>query len=283
MNAARAGGAEGKEGPADFDGDAEAVSLTFYKDGFTINDGPFRRKDDPANRAFLDEINKGFCPKELQGAGGRAPPVKIKDLRKDDYVPPPEPAYVAFSGGGNSLGGGARAEGDMFEPRASPGEVVVDEGQPKCRVQFRNSTGKRHVGTFNNSATVDDLQNCVDRCVVRAPGRVCVSCFVLRECRCRCTVQFQTITRNTTQQTLTHTHTYNSHTRTYATFSVHSHTHTHTRTHTYTHTHSSPLKMDGPYQMLASERGPPKPIDTTPGRTIEELGLCNAAVTLKPC
>ena len=189
--------------------------------------------------------------------------------------PPPEPAYVAFSGGGNSLGGSARAEGDMFEPRASPGEVVVDEGQPKCRVQFRNSTGKRHVGTFNNSATVDDLQNCVDRCVVRAPGRVCVSCFVLRGCRCRCTVQFQTITRNTTQQTLTHTHTYNSHTRTYATFSVPSHT--------YTHTHSSPLKMDGPYQMLASERGPPKPIDTTPGRTIEELGLCNAAVTLKPC
>lgn len=33
--------------------------ITFYRDGFTVNDGPYRARTDPANRPFLEAIERG--------------------------------------------------------------------------------------------------------------------------------------------------------------------------------------------------------------------------------
>lgn len=33
--------------------------ITFYRDGFTVNDGPYRARSDPANRPFLEAIEAG--------------------------------------------------------------------------------------------------------------------------------------------------------------------------------------------------------------------------------
>lgn len=33
--------------------------ITFYRDGFTVNDGPYRLRDDPSNRPFLEAIERG--------------------------------------------------------------------------------------------------------------------------------------------------------------------------------------------------------------------------------
>jgi len=35
-------------------------TLTFYKNGFTVDDGPLREFKDPQNKAFLSNINKGY-------------------------------------------------------------------------------------------------------------------------------------------------------------------------------------------------------------------------------
>jgi UBX domain-containing protein 1 len=34
--------------------------ITFYRDGFTVNDGPYRARTDPANRPFLEAIEQGY-------------------------------------------------------------------------------------------------------------------------------------------------------------------------------------------------------------------------------
>lgn len=36
-----------------------AAVITFYRNGFTVNDGELRKMDDPANKAFLEDINNG--------------------------------------------------------------------------------------------------------------------------------------------------------------------------------------------------------------------------------
>ncbi|KAJ7843412.1 hypothetical protein B0H14DRAFT_3689452 [Mycena olivaceomarginata] len=60
--------------------------LTFWCDGFTVEDGPLMRYDDPANADVLATIHAGHAP---------------PSILNDDYVPPPA---KPFSGAGNRLG-----------------------------------------------------------------------------------------------------------------------------------------------------------------------------------
>ena len=34
--------------------------ITFYREGFTVNDGPYRLRDDSENRPFLEAIERGY-------------------------------------------------------------------------------------------------------------------------------------------------------------------------------------------------------------------------------
>lgn len=34
--------------------------ITFWRDGFSVEDGPLMRYDEPANAQLLDEINTGY-------------------------------------------------------------------------------------------------------------------------------------------------------------------------------------------------------------------------------
>eukprot|EP00968_Pinguiococcus_pyrenoidosus_P016987 scaffold1655_cov247-Pinguiococcus_pyrenoidosus.AAC.19 len=121
---------------------ATVVRITMYRNGFTVDDGPFRAIDDPANRPFLADLGgahgpvsgmtrqeRGFIPRELTPEGPRrdnAVPrvdVELSDKRGEDYVPPPAPAYTAFAGAGNAIGGDAIEEKAIVaadEVRARP-------------------------------------------------------------------------------------------------------------------------------------------------------------------
>ncbi|CAL5411891.1 unnamed protein product [Camellia sinensis] len=50
--------------------DAVVHNIVFWRNGFTINNDPLRRLDDPENAPFLESIRKLECPKELKPAGG---------------------------------------------------------------------------------------------------------------------------------------------------------------------------------------------------------------------
>ncbi|MCE3051202.1 Plant UBX domain-containing protein 3 [Datura stramonium] len=38
-------------------------NIIFWRNGFTVNDGPLRRLDDPENASFLESITKSECPR----------------------------------------------------------------------------------------------------------------------------------------------------------------------------------------------------------------------------
>lgn len=43
------------------------MNIYFWANGFSIDDGPLRDPNDPANKRFLDEVSKGYisCARTL--------------------------------------------------------------------------------------------------------------------------------------------------------------------------------------------------------------------------
>ena len=42
------------------------MKVTLYSNGFTLNDGPIRLYTDPQNKLFMEQLKKGYTPKELR-------------------------------------------------------------------------------------------------------------------------------------------------------------------------------------------------------------------------
>lgn len=123
-----------------------------------VDDGPYRRLDDPANGDFLRAIAVGRTPRELLPEGGGAGDVVVGlvDKRGEDYVE----TFRSFSGAGTALGSGSTApSGDAaFDPATLPSPPPdVDAGRPTTSIAVRLVDGKRKVVKINLDATVQDL------------------------------------------------------------------------------------------------------------------------------
>jgi len=131
------------------DADAAAkvtTRITMYRAGFQVDDGPYRRLDDPANADFLRALAMERVPAELipEGANPGDLNVGLIDRRNEDYVE----TFSSFSGEGNALGGAASASErgviDVHSDYFSSGPDVV-EGEPLVSIQVRLLNGKRVV------------------------------------------------------------------------------------------------------------------------------------------
>jgi UBX domain-containing protein 1 len=138
------------------------VVIKFWKNGLTVDDGPLRALDDPAQKEFLDSINKGIVPMELrerhralQAQGGLD--VSVEDHRTEDFV---EPAYRAFSGSGANLGRAAPPAAAVVA-KGSGKAAVVDDSKPTTTIQVKLVNGKREKIVLNLTHTVADLQGAV--------------------------------------------------------------------------------------------------------------------------
>jgi len=136
----------------------KTVVLTFWSDCFTVDDGPPRKFQDPANATFLNEVQRGVVPRELEALAGGAD-LNIELLKKnEEYKAPPKPKVVAFSGSGHSVGsilsGGATI--------ATAKLVEVDESQPTTTIQIRLHDGGRLVIKCNHSHTVGDIRSHIE-------------------------------------------------------------------------------------------------------------------------
>jgi len=150
---------------------ADSVTVTVYRNGFTVGNGPFRPLSDPLNKKFMDEMSMGRCPAELQTGGPDAPVnVALHDKRGEDYKEPPAPAYTAFSGEGNSLGGSSAAASVAVE--ASAGTVAVDAAKAKTKIQIRFHDGSRKAQEFNEEHTVGDLRSFCMQCMGGQPATI---------------------------------------------------------------------------------------------------------------
>jgi UBX domain-containing protein 1 len=151
-------------GDADVDvaADSNAIQstvVTFWQNGFTIDDGPLRGFDDPANVAFMESIARGEAPAELLPRD-RNTRMNINLIqRHEPYVPPAEPKYKAFGGSGRTLASEPTTAPPPSAAGASVGDWTVDESQPTTSIQIRLRDGSRLVGKFNTSHTVAHIRS----------------------------------------------------------------------------------------------------------------------------
>ena len=136
-----------------------------YRDGFVVDDGPYRRLNDPANAEFLRSLATGRTPRELlEESGGEGNVVVgLVDKRQEEYVE----TFRSFSGQGTSLG--TVAQSSATSNNASNNGVfgvdtlgnatppVVDESQPTTNVAVRLLNGRRQIVRINLNSTVQDL------------------------------------------------------------------------------------------------------------------------------
>mmetsp|Transcript_16693 Transcript_16693/g.25909 ORF Transcript_16693/g.25909 Transcript_16693/m.25909 type:complete len:279 (-) Transcript_16693:210-1046(-) len=146
-------------------------TITMYRDGFVVDNGPYRRLDDPANADFLRSLARGMTPRELMeesqgnGSGGDVT-VGLIDKRSEEYVE----TFQSFSGAGTTLGGATTAVasegGDtndststngIVNPTTLPAPTEVDMSRPTTSIQVRLMNGTKQVIKLNTDRTVLQL------------------------------------------------------------------------------------------------------------------------------
>ncbi|KAI0086885.1 hypothetical protein BDY19DRAFT_995331 [Irpex rosettiformis] len=168
--------------------------LTFWRDGFSIEDGELMRYDNPEHARILEEINTGRAPPSvLNVQNGQPVELRVSKRTNEDYVPSPASAASRiFQGAGHRLGSpvpttvvshdsstmpgsfpsstiiatapsttiGSGASGGVN--RESVGTVFeVDRAKPTTSVQLRMADGSRLVWRANLDHTVGDLRRFV--------------------------------------------------------------------------------------------------------------------------
>jgi UBX domain-containing protein 1 len=137
------------------------VKVVLYKNGFIVDDGPFRDLTTEQNRKFVESLGQGYAPQELVDAAvGGSVNVALDNRGHEDYTPPPPPAYVAFGGTGSSLGSSVASSGSfVFTPQTMVQCPVplINESSPTTTLQIRTHDGKKLRVKLNVSNTVAEL------------------------------------------------------------------------------------------------------------------------------
>lgn len=142
-------------------------TVVVYRNGLTVNDGPFRPLSDPANQQILDDMAAGMAPAELREGCDNLVHVAVCDRRGEDYTAPAAPCLQAFSGEGHSLGGGSAAVAGPMQ--ADEGAIKVDPSKPQTRIKIRFRDGQHKVQDFMEDHTVGDLRRHVQHYVGGVP------------------------------------------------------------------------------------------------------------------
>ncbi|KAG8947005.1 hypothetical protein FRC04_011302 [Tulasnella sp. 424] len=163
--------------------------ITFWKTGFTIQDGPLMQYDDPANAEILRSINSGNAPPSILNVQvGQPVELRVSRRLNEDYVPSPK-RFNVFEGQGNRLGsvlpgGAAPSASSQQPPGAFPSggnasgagqdrsslttRFEVDMNAPTTSVQIRLADGTRLVARMNLTHTVGDIRGFIN---ASSPGQ----------------------------------------------------------------------------------------------------------------
>ena len=156
--------------PEEEDEEPAVRHLTFWQDGFSIEDGPLHRYDEPGNQEILQAIHAGRAPLHLLNVRFGQPVELIVARRTHEpYTPPPPPPAQPFSGEGNRLGSAAPAPSPGAAPAAVPAAPssgaeppAVDASQPTTQVQVRLPDGQRLIAKLNHHHTVAQLRDYIN-------------------------------------------------------------------------------------------------------------------------
>ncbi|KAF1343540.1 hypothetical protein BDV97DRAFT_364827 [Delphinella strobiligena] len=156
-------------------------TLHLWQDGFSIDDGPLHRFDDPANAPVLALINQGRAPLALLDVQpGQEVDLQL-DTHKDQNYVAPKKKYKPFGGSGQRLGSptpgastSTSASAAPAQPAAPPAAassagasstptVNIDDSAPVVTLQIRLGDGSRLQSRFNTTHTVGDVYDFVNR------------------------------------------------------------------------------------------------------------------------
>lgn len=152
--------------------------ITFWREGFTVGDGPFRRYDDRENFQLLSELKQGRVPVSLLDVES-GQDVDVTVIRKvdEDYVPP-KASQGGFHGQGQRLG--SPVPGEVL---VSPAPVSTEKPQESSAppssdptgdspVQIRFASGKRLTHRFNAADSISSVYEFVrNHSFNDSPGR----------------------------------------------------------------------------------------------------------------
>ncbi|QSZ31228.1 hypothetical protein DSL72_000791 [Monilinia vaccinii-corymbosi] len=153
----------------------ERRTLHLWEDGFSVEDGPLHRFDDPANAQDLQSIQSGRAPLHLMNVR----PNETVDVQlhkhNEPYKAPPK-VYKPFGGSGQRLGsptpGGSSASAATLASTLAPApatastatpEVQVDPSQPTLTLRIQLANGTRLPARFNTTHTVGDVYEFIAR------------------------------------------------------------------------------------------------------------------------
>ena len=149
--------------------------LHFWEDGFSVDDGPLYRSDDPANAQILAMIRAGRAPMAIMNVE-KSQEVEVKLEQHQEKYKQPKKKYTPFSGGGQRLGSPAPGPGSTREsttpsvptndvqaaPAAAAPEIQVNDSEPTISLQVRLGDGTRLVSRFNVTHTIGDVYSFVN-------------------------------------------------------------------------------------------------------------------------
>ncbi|KAK4996248.1 protein phosphatase regulator [Elasticomyces elasticus] len=151
-------------------------TLHLWRNGYSVDDGPLFRFDDPANAADLAMINTGHAPYSLlEVEPGQEVELEVHPHKDEDYVKP-KTKYKPFSGGGQRLGAptpgpsqpsvttgfASSVTPPTSTPASSAPSVQIDESQPILTLQIRLGNGTRLQSRFNSTHTIGDVYEFVN-------------------------------------------------------------------------------------------------------------------------
>lgn len=149
--------------------------ITFWKQGFTVEDGPLHRYDDPQNAHVLEDLIQGRVPVSLLDVEyGQDVDVSVFRKTNEDYVPP-KTKTTGFRGEGVRLGSPvpgelATVQEPVAEKAAEPVKQVAQasasstestkpasKSDVEAPVQIRFANGKRVSHRFKISDATADV------------------------------------------------------------------------------------------------------------------------------
>ncbi|KFY06934.1 hypothetical protein V492_07600, partial [Pseudogymnoascus sp. VKM F-4246] len=150
--------------------------LHLWNDGFSIEDGPLHRFDDPQNAADLAVIESGRAPIHLMNVAYDQP-VDVQLNRHEEDYKKPKTVYKPFSGGGQRLGSpvpGAEtstasapiqssAGPSAAQPASQTPQVDVDPALPTLSLRIQLADGTRLPARFNTTHSIGDVYDFIAR------------------------------------------------------------------------------------------------------------------------
>lgn len=137
----------------------DKITIKLYRNGFILDDGPFRPLSDPENKKFMDEIERKILPEELVRKGFKNVGVAIQKSDKDYVEPIPEKKFEAFKGQGQSLGK-VDTTGLKVNTNVSSS---FDKSKPTCKVNIRLFNGQMVTEEFNLTQKLKDVVKFVEK------------------------------------------------------------------------------------------------------------------------